>query len=446
MTTRSIPPHSLATPGERTILAIPLPRSFRGRMSCPRWRAEPAGAGRRDGAGAGRRLGAAPASASRRDRARQLSLRGRRAKLPALGPSGGRCGLAPRLLPPPRRPAAGPFPVGGAWPPPSAADWRRSGGAFGTLWVPSSPFQRGRAVPSQQVALDAAYRPWSCAGALRLLRHCEAAAQRLTRQSRAGGRWAGSTAREERWLNVGWTAQRCSRPAAGPFLVGTTALGGGLEALGRSLGNPGGSLVSLPVDRRCHCRRGRPTEGVILIVVLQGLHGFIAFVHNVKSGTSRPERSEQAPQGGRRRPERSPVGATGWVILPLTLLPPEMGRHAGAPKLPPGRRRYKQGALKPEARPGRPPGFASARAIRPESPPGDSVGYDVPQARQCPRRPLRGLGPVGPTALRAVRVSLAPPGSEHHADRRLRALATEVCEICGLAERPSRLRSCNGSR
>ena len=28
---------------------------------------------------------------------------------------------------------------------------------------------------------------------------------------------------------------------------------------------------------------------------------------------------------------------------------------------------------------------------------------DVLQARQCPRRPLRGLGPVGPTALRAVR-------------------------------------------
>ena len=87
----------------------PAADAVRRRMSCPRWRAEPAYAGRRGGAGAGRRLGAAPASASRRDRARQLSLRGRRAKLPALGPSGGRCGLAPRLLPFPPRPAAGPF-------------------------------------------------------------------------------------------------------------------------------------------------------------------------------------------------------------------------------------------------------------------------------------------------------------------------------------------------
>ena len=136
MTTRSIPPHSLATPGERTILAIPLPRSFRDRMSCPRWRAEPAYADRRGGAGAARRLGAAPASATRRNRAQQLSLRGRRAKLPALGPSGGRCGLAPRLLPLPLRPAAGPFPVGGAWPPPLAADWRRSGGALGSRGFP----------------------------------------------------------------------------------------------------------------------------------------------------------------------------------------------------------------------------------------------------------------------------------------------------------------------
>jgi len=107
---------------------------FGGRMSCPRWRAEPAGAGRRDGAGAARRFGAAPASASRRDRARQLSLRGRRAKLPALGPSGGRCGLVPRLLPLPRRPAAGPFLVHG--PPPLAADLRRSGGALGSRGFP----------------------------------------------------------------------------------------------------------------------------------------------------------------------------------------------------------------------------------------------------------------------------------------------------------------------
>ena len=132
MTTRSIPPHSLATPGERTILAIPLPGVFGHRMSCPRWRAEPAGAGRRGGAGAARRLGAAHASATRRNRARQLSLRGRRAKLPALAPSGGRCGLAPRLLPLPPRPAAGPFPVGEH----GRRLQRRIGGARAEAWEP----------------------------------------------------------------------------------------------------------------------------------------------------------------------------------------------------------------------------------------------------------------------------------------------------------------------
>jgi len=44
-----------------------------------------------------------------------------------------------------------------------------------------------------------------------LLRHCEEAAKRLTRQSRAGGRRATSTTRGESWLHLRWASQRSSR-------------------------------------------------------------------------------------------------------------------------------------------------------------------------------------------------------------------------------------------
>ena len=52
--------------------------------------------------------------------------------MPALGPSGGRCGLAPRLLPPPPRPTAGPFLVGEH----GRRFQRRTGGARAEPWEP----------------------------------------------------------------------------------------------------------------------------------------------------------------------------------------------------------------------------------------------------------------------------------------------------------------------
>jgi len=210
MTTRSIPPHSLATPGERTILAIPLLARLSHRVSTATVET-PAMATFLPALPPATCLQHASASPwSKRHPGRRL--RGLATKL---GEKGGLGCLAVAC---PVRPFG-------------RSPLARAGGA-----------ERERGVGSGLHPHRPPEGPCSAAFAPRASR--QAACARSLRGPMRACPSPPSTPAPSRRRTV---------PGRGSLAA---ACGGGLEEVGRSLGNPGGSLVSLPVDSLVSLQKG----------------------------------------------------------------------------------------------------------------------------------------------------------------------------------------------